>query len=189
MIAPEAAVDWSDWFAGRVSRMHASEIRELLKLLERPDVVSFAGGIPDPALFPMDAIRASFAEILADPNAGHGVAAVFGERRVRAAAPLDRRLHGAPRRAVRDRQHRDHVGLATGPRLHREAVHASGRYRARRRADVSRRAASLQRLRTALRRALSRRRPPSYHARPRRTADASRSLTWCPTLPTRRAKR
>jgi len=35
-------------FAGRVSRMHASEIRELLKLLERPDVVSFAGGIPDP---------------------------------------------------------------------------------------------------------------------------------------------
>ena len=62
MIAPQPAVDWSDWFAGRVSRMRASEIRELLKLLERPDVVSFAGGIPDPALFPMDAIRAAFAQ-------------------------------------------------------------------------------------------------------------------------------
>jgi DNA-binding transcriptional MocR family regulator len=70
MIAPEAAVDWSEWFAGRVSRMHASEIRELLKLLERPDVVSFAGGIPDPALFPMDAIRAAYAGILADPQLG-----------------------------------------------------------------------------------------------------------------------
>jgi DNA-binding transcriptional MocR family regulator len=70
MIAPEPAVDWSDWFAGRVSRMHASEIRELLKLLERPDVVSFAGGIPDPALFPMDAIRTAYADILADPQLG-----------------------------------------------------------------------------------------------------------------------
>jgi DNA-binding transcriptional MocR family regulator len=70
MIVPEPSVDWSDWFAGRVSRMHASEIRELLKLLERPDVVSFAGGIPDPALFPMDAIRAAYAGILADPQLG-----------------------------------------------------------------------------------------------------------------------
>ena len=70
MIVPEAAVDWSDWFAGRVSRMHASEIRELLKLLERPDVVSYAGGIPDPALFPMEAIRRAYSEILADPALG-----------------------------------------------------------------------------------------------------------------------
>ena len=70
MLAPEAAIDWSDWFAGRVSRMHASEIRELLKLLERPDVVSFAGGIPDPALFPMDAIRRAYSEILSDPVLG-----------------------------------------------------------------------------------------------------------------------
>jgi DNA-binding transcriptional MocR family regulator len=70
MIAPQAAVDWSEWFAGRVSRMHASEIRELLKLLERPDVVSFAGGIPDPALFPMGAIRAAYDDILTDPKLG-----------------------------------------------------------------------------------------------------------------------
>lgn len=70
MIAPRPAVDWSGWFAARVSRMRASEIRELLKLLERPDVTSFAGGIPDPALFPMDAIRAAFAGILADAQLG-----------------------------------------------------------------------------------------------------------------------
>jgi DNA-binding transcriptional MocR family regulator len=39
-------------FATRASRMKASEIRELLKLLDRPDIISFAGGIPDPQLFP-----------------------------------------------------------------------------------------------------------------------------------------
>ncbi|MCF6233924.1 MAG: PLP-dependent aminotransferase family protein [Rhodobacteraceae bacterium] len=39
-------------FATRAQRMKASEIRELLKLLDQPDIVSFAGGIPDPDLFP-----------------------------------------------------------------------------------------------------------------------------------------
>ena len=39
-------------FASRSSRMKASEIRELLKLLDQPDIISFAGGIPDPSLFP-----------------------------------------------------------------------------------------------------------------------------------------
>lgn len=41
-------------FATRASRMKASEIRDLLKLLDRPDIISFAGGIPDPALFPAE---------------------------------------------------------------------------------------------------------------------------------------
>jgi DNA-binding transcriptional MocR family regulator len=57
-------------YAVRAGRMHASEIRELLKLLSLPDIVSFAGGIPDPALFPMDAVRAAYAEILSDPKIG-----------------------------------------------------------------------------------------------------------------------
>ncbi|WP_171208830.1 MULTISPECIES: PLP-dependent aminotransferase family protein [unclassified Ruegeria] len=47
-------------FATRMSRMKASEIRELLKLLEQPDIVSFAGGIPDPALFPAEAFAQAF---------------------------------------------------------------------------------------------------------------------------------
>jgi len=41
-------------FATRASRMKASEIRELLKLLDQPGIISFAGGIPDPKLFPSD---------------------------------------------------------------------------------------------------------------------------------------
>ncbi len=47
-------------FATRASRMKASEIRELLKLLEQPGLISFAGGIPDPALFPADDFAQAF---------------------------------------------------------------------------------------------------------------------------------
>jgi DNA-binding transcriptional MocR family regulator len=61
---------WEEMFATRAGRMRASEIRELLKLLARPDVVSFAGGIPDPALFPMDAVRSAYAELLSHPENG-----------------------------------------------------------------------------------------------------------------------
>lgn len=58
---------WEPRYARRAARMSGSEIRELLKLLERPDIISFAGGIPDPALFPEAEARAVGAEILADP--------------------------------------------------------------------------------------------------------------------------
>ncbi|MGD9669147.1 MAG: PLP-dependent aminotransferase family protein [Hyphomicrobiaceae bacterium] len=54
-------------YARRAEAMRASEIRELLKLLEKPGIISFAGGIPDPALFPKEAAAAAYAEILADP--------------------------------------------------------------------------------------------------------------------------
>ena len=47
--------------------MRASEIRELLKLLEQPGIISFAGGIPDPALFPRERVSAAYQAILADP--------------------------------------------------------------------------------------------------------------------------
>ena len=58
--------DWSHLFATRSSRMAASEIRELLKLLDRPDMISFAGGIPDPALFPADAFRDAYGALFSD---------------------------------------------------------------------------------------------------------------------------
>jgi DNA-binding transcriptional MocR family regulator len=57
---------WEPRYAARAERMRASEIRELLKLLDRPGVISFAGGIPEPALFPVAEARAAYAEILAD---------------------------------------------------------------------------------------------------------------------------
>ena len=43
-------------FAKRMERMQASEIRELLKLTAKPDIISFAGGLPAPELFPVEEI-------------------------------------------------------------------------------------------------------------------------------------
>jgi DNA-binding transcriptional MocR family regulator len=57
---------WEPRYAARAERMRASEIRELLKLLEEPGIISFAGGIPDPALFPVAEARAAYAAVLAD---------------------------------------------------------------------------------------------------------------------------
>lgn len=59
--------DWTAHFSNRMTRVRASEIRELLKLLDQPDILSFAGGIPDPVLFPVERIEAGYGRILADP--------------------------------------------------------------------------------------------------------------------------
>lgn len=65
--APNGADSWAARFSDRMSRVRASEIRELLKLLDQPDILSFAGGIPDPGLFPAEQIQAGYAAVLADP--------------------------------------------------------------------------------------------------------------------------
>ena len=44
-------------FAKRMESMKASEIREILKVAERPEVISFAGGLPAPELFPLEEIK------------------------------------------------------------------------------------------------------------------------------------
>ncbi|MDB5665326.1 PLP-dependent aminotransferase family protein [Cypionkella sp.] len=63
-------MEWNSVLATRNARMKASEIRELLKLLDQPDIISFAGGIPDPALFPTEAFRDAFSAALSGPKAG-----------------------------------------------------------------------------------------------------------------------
>jgi len=40
-----------------MSGLKASEIRELLKLIEKPEIISFAGGLPAPELFPVNEIK------------------------------------------------------------------------------------------------------------------------------------
>lgn len=44
-------------FAKRMSYIKASEIREILKVTEHEDVISFAGGLPAPELFPIEEIN------------------------------------------------------------------------------------------------------------------------------------
>lgn len=51
-------------FARRVERMVPSAIREILKLTERPGVISMAGGLPSPDSFPIEAMRAATARVL-----------------------------------------------------------------------------------------------------------------------------
>ena len=58
---------WEPRYARRAERMKASEIRELLKLLDQPEVISFAGGIPDPKLFPAAEAAKAYVDALASP--------------------------------------------------------------------------------------------------------------------------
>lgn len=44
-------------YSKRMSYLKASEIREILKVTENPQVISFAGGLPAPELFPIDEIK------------------------------------------------------------------------------------------------------------------------------------
>ena len=66
MTAHIQAAEWEPAYAARAERMRASEIRELLKLLDRPGIISLAGGIPDPALFPAKEAQAAYAAVLGD---------------------------------------------------------------------------------------------------------------------------
>ena len=60
-------IAWDTCYASRATRMVASEMRELLKVIDRPGIISFAGGIPDPQLFPREEIVAAYHGILSDP--------------------------------------------------------------------------------------------------------------------------
>lgn len=46
-------------FSSMATRLRRSEIRELLKLTRNPETISFAGGLPDPAIFPYAAVEAA----------------------------------------------------------------------------------------------------------------------------------
>lgn len=56
-------------FARRVSRMGVSALREILKVTEQPDVISFAGGLPAPEVFPIEALARAHASVFAEEGA------------------------------------------------------------------------------------------------------------------------
>lgn len=53
-------------YSKRMEGVRASEIREILKLTQKPEVISFAGGLPAPELFPLDEITQITTEVLKD---------------------------------------------------------------------------------------------------------------------------
>jgi DNA-binding transcriptional MocR family regulator len=80
--------------AARLRTAGASPVREILALTTRPEVISFAGGLPAPELFDADGIRAAYDRVLAeaprrvlqysategDPELRSAVAARLGSR-------------------------------------------------------------------------------------------------------------
>ncbi len=56
---------WNHRCAQRMQRMKGSAIRELLKLTEQPDVISFGGGMPAPEVFPLEAFRNAAERVMA----------------------------------------------------------------------------------------------------------------------------
>src|SRR5215218_1058988 len=57
-------IAWQDLYAQRTEGMRASDIREILKVTAQPDVISLAGGLPAPELFPIDEYRRAFEWVL-----------------------------------------------------------------------------------------------------------------------------
>lgn len=51
-------------FATRIQHLQKSFIREILKVTENPDVISFAGGLPNPAFFPAQEIAQATQKVL-----------------------------------------------------------------------------------------------------------------------------
>ena len=51
-------------YSDRVRNIKASEIREILKLTQRPEIISFAGGLPAPELFPIEALKVVSVKVL-----------------------------------------------------------------------------------------------------------------------------
>ena len=60
---------WEYRYAHRVQTMKSSVIRELLKLTEQPDIISFAGGLPAPEVFPVKEFQKACNQVLMDHGA------------------------------------------------------------------------------------------------------------------------
>ena len=93
----KAATPWR--LAARTTVMTSSALREILKVTERPGILNFAGGLPSPATFPVQAMRAACAAVLGEgssiarPALQYAVSDGLPELRAWVAAEMGR--HGA----------------------------------------------------------------------------------------------
>ncbi len=61
-------MDRSSFFSDRANKMKRSVIRELLKLTNNPEVISFAGGLPAPQTFPVEYVKRATAKVLEEEH-------------------------------------------------------------------------------------------------------------------------
>lgn len=57
-------MDYTPYFSKNAMRMKRSEIRELLKLVNQPEMISFAGGLPAPDVFPVEELKEIMNEVM-----------------------------------------------------------------------------------------------------------------------------
>jgi 2-aminoadipate transaminase len=57
-------MNWSRRFARRTALMRSSALRELMKATSRPEIISFAGGLPAAELFPIEHIKSALTAVL-----------------------------------------------------------------------------------------------------------------------------
>src|SRR5579871_5215935 len=62
------AMSWTEQFAQRTSAIKSSTIRELLKVTQRPEIISFAGGLPAPELFPVARLQEICSRVLSEKS-------------------------------------------------------------------------------------------------------------------------
>ena len=53
-------------FSERADQLQSSFIREILKITQQPEIISFAGGLPSPATFPIEEMKAAFDTVLSN---------------------------------------------------------------------------------------------------------------------------
>ncbi|MBQ5405585.1 MAG: PLP-dependent aminotransferase family protein, partial [Oscillospiraceae bacterium] len=96
-------------FSDRMDGIKASDIRALLKLTAQPDIISFAGGLPAPELFPVEDIQTAFDAVMKENGR---TALQYGQ--TEGYAPL--RKHIVDRMAKKNNIHSDpdHVILTAG---------------------------------------------------------------------------
>lgn len=92
------SLNFESYFSEKALKMKASEIRELLKLVETSDVISLAGGLPAPETFPVDIIKEITMEALskhADKALQYGTTKGFTPLRLALARWMEKR-YGIP---------------------------------------------------------------------------------------------
>ncbi|MFN3790276.1 PLP-dependent aminotransferase family protein [Massilia sp.] len=57
-------IQWQ--FSERAQQLQSSFIREILKITQRPEIISFAGGLPSPATFPVERMKEAYDKVLLD---------------------------------------------------------------------------------------------------------------------------
>ena len=89
-------MSFENLFSKRATAIKSSVIREILKVTARPEVISFAGGLPSDASFPVPQLKAAFEKALNDaPQAALQYSTTDGYAPLREWVASEKSKHGA----------------------------------------------------------------------------------------------